>query len=77
MDIYSGGVGRRHRFIHSAKISSFANMAFPISSSSAAENTCIGSTARYGMELGYHVTSFATRPRTFTHEMMQPPSSIG
>ncbi|WP_425984712.1 isochorismatase family cysteine hydrolase [Ensifer sp. R-19] len=33
-------------------------------------NTCIESTARYGMELGYHVTLVRDATAAFTHEMM-------
>lgn len=34
-------------------------------------NTCIESTARYGMELGYHVTLVRDATAAFSHEMMR------
>ena len=33
-------------------------------------NTCIESTARYAMELGYHVTLIRDATAAFTHDMM-------
>jgi nicotinamidase-related amidase len=33
-------------------------------------NTCIESTARFGMELGYHVTLVRDATAAFSHEMM-------
>jgi nicotinamidase-related amidase len=33
-------------------------------------NTCIESTARYAMELGYHVTLVRDATAAFTHDMM-------
>jgi nicotinamidase-related amidase len=33
-------------------------------------NTCIESTARFAMELGYHVTLVRDATAAFTHEMM-------